>query len=215
MDRIYAVLTGDLVGSTSAGPVAIDRTFAVISQAANHLSQRIGERSHFSRFRGDGWQMLIYSQNFSLYACIYIVATLRATLGAVPTRIAVGIGTIDRYPSTVLETAYGEAFIESGRCLDAMPHAKRLAIAGDRFVKPWHRAILDLVEWQTGRWSPQQAEAVALSLEHDGKPQEILGSLIGISRQAMQARLSSAGRSSLDEALATFKFPYSTVDSAP
>lgn len=215
MERPYAVLTGDLVGSTAAGPEAIDRTFLVLSEAANHLSQRIGEHSHFSRFRGDGWQMLMYGPNPALYACIYIVAKLRATRGGLSTRIAAGIGTIDRYPSQVGETVFGEAFIQSGRCLDAMPRAKRLAIAGDRFVRPWHRAIFDLVEWQSGRWSPEQAEAIALSLEHDNRPQEVLGSFIGISRQAMQARLRSAGRSHLDEALLAFQTHSFTPEPTP
>lgn len=215
MQRMAAILTGDLVGSTKAGPDLIDHTFEILTDTANHLTQHQGESTRLSRFRGDGWQMFIDAPSRSLQSCIYIVARLRADGKALPTRIAAGIGMIERLPATALEQAFGEAPNSSGKCLDAMPQGKRLAIAGERYILPWHRAIFDLVEWQSSRWSPEQAEAVALSFDHENLPYRERGFLLGISRQAMQARLRSAGRSHLDEALQAFQMHRFTPDTSP
>lgn len=203
MATIVAVLTGDLIGSTAAGSEATDRTMKILSSTQGHISKLAGESTRFTRYRGDGWQSFLYSPQFALEASLLITAVLRGTAGCLMTRISVGLGTLDRLGATSLETASGQAFVESGMGLDKMPRSKHFAINGAPYVRDWHRAIFDLVEWQSGRWSREQAEAVALTLMHNW-PQEDLAKLIGVSRQALNARLRSAGRSALDEALHAF-----------
>ena len=110
MSRTVAILTGDLIGSTEAPPKAVERSMQIIADCASE----IGQRTDFTRFQGDGWQMRLVQPGDCLWACLLILARLRIETGAPGTRIAVGIG--EEYPTDAktLATAMGPAFTASG-----------------------------------------------------------------------------------------------------
>jgi hypothetical protein len=200
-----AVLTGDLIGSTSAGPDAIDRAMHALANAARELSHETGQDTRFTRFRGDGWQIHLPHPRHALRACLMMIASLRASGHALATRISVGIGPVDRLGNTGLSEASGEAFVTSGHGLDMMPRSRRLIIAGGGADAKWHTSLFDLIEWLSRRWSREQAEAVMLSLGPDRPAHADIAQSLGISRQALQARLVSAGYHAFQEALNTFE----------
>jgi predicted DNA-binding protein (UPF0251 family) len=161
--------------------------------------------SRFTRYRGDGWQVLLDAPGNALRTCIYLTAKLKASDCGLATRISVGLGVVNSLGTNDLSDASGDAFIISGYGLDNMPRSRRFAIAGNKDLGKWHTAIYDQADWQSSRWSREQAEAVALALDPANHRQEEMAKRLGISRQALQARLSSAGLHALTAAFDAFE----------
>lgn len=192
MPKTYAVLTGDLVGSTKASPEDTERAMATLQAAARDIERWIGSEIRFTRFRGDGWQVLLDDPRFSLRAVVAIIAELAAASTGLETRIAIGFGPIDRSGTSSLSDAYGEAFSVSGQALDAMTRGKHIALAGP-VVEGWHEALFGLTVWTASRWTAAQAEAVALWVQQKVRTQADMAPLLSISQQAVNKRLSTAG----------------------
>jgi hypothetical protein len=204
MENCVAILTGDLIGSTKAGAASVDQAMNAIKQTSHWLSEDIGEDTRFTRSRGDGWQIYLSLPGMSLRACLLINAGLRALDIGVATRISVGIGDVTWVGET-LSDAFGDAFNRSGRGLDEMNKATRLLIAGSKTDSDWHTAIFDLVAWQSRKWSREQAEAIMIVLKSEPSTHTQMAETLGITRQAFQARLNSAGYPALKNALWAFE----------
>ena len=190
-----AVLSGDLIGSTNAAPSRIDHSMALISSAA----ARVSIDSHFTRYRGDGWQIYLAEPRLFLWATVYLNAVLKADPKGLPTRISIGLGTANNLGESGLAGASGTAFVHSGRALDASNAVGRtLALSGEG-TDDVQRSLIAFVEDRMNSWSPEQAEAVALKLAParvfpDSMPtQDEMSLALGISRQAVGARLKAAG----------------------
>ena len=205
MTPYAAILTGDLIASTKAEPSAVATAMAELARASRDLHFWDLAETKFTRYRGDGWQIFLDFPGNALRACLFLTARLRASECGLTTRISVGLGRVDSLGTYDLSDASGEAFTISGHGLDEMPRSSRMVIAGNAELGKWHSAIYDLADWQSGRWSREQAEAVALALDPIDPTQEHMAKKLRITRQAMQARLSSAGYSALAAALYAFE----------
>lgn len=217
MTHLYAVLTGDLIGSSRASPLRLEATMANIKATAHFLTQFTGEETRFTpfdakftRYRGDGWQIVVPPHSY-LRAVALILARLKADDQALPTRIAIGIGPVNSLGGTDLRDASGLAFEYSGRALDALTRDRDIAVRrgpedpiaylGRDQDRPrmngsiaWSdAAILALFGFIAGRWTRLQAEAVALALENGTDKQRSIAEKLGISRQALNLRLTGAG----------------------
>jgi hypothetical protein len=209
MSRVVAILTGDLVGSTSAASGAVDATLRIISDCAD----QIGKAADFTRFRGDGWQVRVNQPGDCLWACLLILARLRADPRALGCRIAVGIG--EEYPTDArdLSAAMGPAFTASGRALDRMKPTNLLALDGLPKVDPFRKLAFTVAAELASRWSTSQAEAMALKLDPESPADERLSNeaiaqRLGITRQAVDARLRAADYPLLDEMMLAFIAAY-------
>jgi hypothetical protein len=205
MTYIGAVLTGDLIASTDATPETVDDAMGVLSSAADRVSAWTNTSTRFTRFRGDGWQVFLSDPSLTLRCCLILIASLRASNIGLATRISVGIGATGSLGQGSLSGASGEAFVISGHGLDSMSKTKRLEIAGAWDLNDWQTAIFDIVEWQSGRWSREQAEAAMVALEPGNQAQADMAAQLGITRQALRARLNSAGVPALTSALRAFE----------
>jgi hypothetical protein len=205
MQNLKAVLTGDLIGSTKASQSSLDLSMATLQSAVVPLSNYYRFDPRFTRYRGDGWQIYLEHPGLVLRASLMMIAALRADGPGLETRISVGLGLVSQLGSDGLAEAAGSAFIASGQSLDKMPSRKRLIISGQGIATPWHQAIFDLVDWQSSRWSREQAKAVMLALDPRDETQKDLAKTLNITRQAVQARLSSAGYPALTGALLAFE----------
>jgi hypothetical protein len=192
MLKICAVLTGDLVGSTQASSADAERAMAALQEAARGIERWIDSETRFTRFRGDGWQILLDDPRFSLQAIVAIIAELVAADTGLETRIAIGFAPIDRIGTTDLSDASGEAFSRSGHALDAMTRRERITLAGP-VVERWHEALFSLTAWTANRWTAAQAEAVALLVHQKARTQVDMAPMLSISPQAVSKRLASAG----------------------
>ena len=201
-----AVLTGDLVKSRQAKPDATDRAMRVIDQTASDLADICGADTRFTRFRGDGWQLVAGRAGWALRACLLVIADLRASGVGIETRISAGLGRYESLGTTNLSDATGHAFFASGNHLDLAPKRRRLLVAGGRLRdQTWQAAIFDLVEHQVSGWTQPQTEAVAMALRHGQMTQQDIAERLGITRQAVQLRLASAGYAALENALIAFE----------
>lgn len=196
---LHAVLTGDLIKSRQATPAAVDAAFAVLRAAAIDLGGAWDIDLRFTRYRGDGWQVIL-SPALVLDALLFFPARLRAKAPGIETRISAGIGSITSVGTTNLSDASGPAFFISGDHLEVMSRKRKLALAGSG-IGAAQAAIIDLAEFIASSWTATQAEAVALSLQGHAPNHDDIASDLGITRQAVQSRLAGAGLSYFDNAL--------------
>lgn len=189
-----AVLTGDLVGSTGQPAGAVEAAMQAIRQAADGITawQDPARDTRFTRFRGDGWQILLDTASLSLRAAVVIQGRLIA-LG-LESRISIGIGPAESLGTADLSDASGEAFELSGRGLDHMVDTARMAIDGTTVLEE-DRMITDLLGERMGRWTAAQAEAAAMQLATPDRAPTLqeIGKTLGISAQAVNDRVRGAG----------------------
>lgn len=208
--HLIAVLTGDLVASRKLGRDDVSAAMEQISRTARHLGDMHDTDTRFTRFRGDGWQITLAAPGAALRAALLIIADLKRAGHKTETRISVGIGHWQSLGSHDLSDASGTAFVLSGRQLDAMPRHARLEVAAEESTlgkaeSGCQAAIFGLAAWIASRWSQPQAEAMAMALRGDRATQERLAVHLGITRQAVHARLSGAGYQSIAKALAVLE----------
>lgn len=187
-----AILTGDLIGSTGADAQATEAALAVVADAARATSAwdpAFGP-PRFTRFRGDGWQFAA-PLPLGPRAALYTLARLIAARG-LQSRIALGLGEVAAWGRDAdLSAAHGPALTASGRALDGMAPGLRMALAGPA-TEPRDAALMTLWTALALRWSPEQAEALALALPPDRPRQTEIAATLGISPQAVSQRLKGA-----------------------
>lgn len=195
-----AVLTGDLIKSRQAPHATVDAAFTVLRTAAIDFGIDNDVDLRFTRFRGDGWQVILTRAELVLDAMLFLVARLRSISFTIETRISAGIGIVSSIGTTDLADANGTAFFIAGDQLEKMSGKHRLAIAGSG-IGLTQAAIVDLAAFITTRWTRTQAEAVAMSLQSRFSNHEAIAEALGITRQAVQNRLAGAGLIYLNTAL--------------
>lgn len=199
---LAAVLTGDLVDSTSKSSSEINRAIGQVNSLAATVSNSWpgNDRDYFTRFRGDGWQFLLPRASQALRALICVHAALRRVEGLPLSRISIGIGSIDPIDGQDLSAASGSALITSGQALDKMEKTRLFTVSGEG-ITPLHHAVLDLVEEHILRWTPEQAEAALWFLSPKNPTQKSIAESLQISTQAVHSRLKGAGAHALRRAI--------------
>lgn len=202
------VITGDIIGSSRRTPQSVDAAMTVLSEAAERFERWRPKRarSRFTRYRGDGWHLVIYDPTRSLRAAMYLRARLRAANIGAETRLSMGIGNVQTFGTTDLSDATGAAFILSGHGLDRMGRSHTMAIAGEG-ITPMHSAVVVLAAERSRRWSPEQAQAIALALDGDTATQADVAQHLSISTQAVNLRLTAGGYQALREAIDIWENP--------
>ena len=200
MPSMVSVLTGDLVGSTQVAPELVDKAMRILADAAENVGNWTMTDTKFTRFRGDGWQMLVAQPDLGLRAAVYLIACLRSRKSLLSTRIAIGTGTVANIGTHDLSDASGDAFTLSGRALDAMPRLATIAVA-KKAIRPLHLGYITLVEDVIQAWTPEQAEATSYYLPPDAPKMDDIAKNLGISIQAVSQRLGGANGQDLRQAL--------------
>jgi hypothetical protein len=182
---MQAVLTGTLTGPATER--SADFSMAALAEAAGELIAWGMANPRFMRFRGTSWQMYLSDGSRALRVSLFLAACLRAAETGMGTRVAAAVGAVERLDDN-LGRAAGPAFDASGQALDRMPRGRwlRVVAAGP---DPWAGA----------------SEALALALDPAAPPQGDIAARLGVTRQAVQARLSAAGLPALLPALAAFE----------
>jgi hypothetical protein len=181
-----AVLTGDLIDSSRAGPEAVDITLDQIQRLLAAAEQTFALAPvSFTRFRGDGWQAVIDPSPRFLRVTTHLLTGLRASGAPLATRIGIGIGDVTRRGDGDLSAAAGSALTRSGHALDGMPSTETLSFNGSE--------TSDTLTYLAARWSREQAEALHARLGAETMPLHDIARSLGISRQALSSRLAVAG----------------------
>ena len=191
-------ITGDLVGSSGHSAEAVDTAMRAIQTAAANIAewQIPPMDTRFTRFRGDGWQMYLKDPHLCLRAALLVAASLRSSEIGMTTRVSIAIGTPDTIGTHDLSDAAGPVFQLSGRSLDTMPRTAQITLAG-KAIGDRDRIIARQMFERTSRWTPQQAEAIALYLHPDNPTLHQIAPTLGISPQAVNYRLGGGGATHL------------------
>ena len=176
----YAVLTGDVVGSSKLEDAARRELPGALQQAAAAARALLGKAVPLDAdvFRGDGWQLVVADAKLGLRAAVFFRAYLhgRAAPSGLVSRIAIGIGPIQFVPQGQVSQGDGPAFRESGKALESMPKMRRLAlsVAGTK-TPAGIGPVIDLMDTVMERWTEKQALAVVGMLQ--GMPQSQIAGL--------------------------------------
>jgi hypothetical protein len=163
-NKIYAVLTGDLIGSSRFKIKEREELLFILKDSFKIISPDI-ITSQFVIFRGDSFQGVLSRPDEALNAALIIRASLLSKFKGKRTRldarIAIGIGTIDYLPRDQAGEGDGEAFRNSGPELDKMKKGEQNLI----IKTPWNeineelQTECSLLDALIQRWTKEQAEA--------------------------------------------------------
>jgi hypothetical protein len=209
----YAVLTGDVVGSSKLAAEDLTRVMQGLRDGAKRF-QQVFPKSVYGTldvFRGDGWQLLMTDCKRSLRGALFLRAAVKSNqqLG-LDTRIAIAWGAVDQdslKPARISQST-GEAFTRSGRALLNMPKNSRLAVD---FFYDLPEPAQKLINASTGfldelicRATPKQMQALSLALL--GMTQEQIARETGKGQSTIQQALQGAGWQRIHEFLQKFEY---------
>ena len=171
-NKIYAVLTGDIVGSTKF--TGNDRKY--LHESLKDSSQKLVDS--FSKsvpyppefFRGDSWQFLITDSSKSLRIGIFFKALIKASISSIflDTRLSIGLGSLEFLPADNISSGDGEAFRLSGEGLERLNKTNRMGISFPlRYKSNTTKAveiIVKLIDTKVSEWTKKQANAVCGAL---------------------------------------------------
>lgn len=205
---IYAVITGDIVGSTKLAPRQLAELRKALGETIRDFPNRcVLKGPEF--FRGDSWQVLLDAPENALNLTLLIQARLISKL-KVQTRAAIGIGAVESMDGT-LATSVGEAFTLSGHALENIAGNGRFdgalpARAGS--LSLWFPALLRICGGLASSWTHRQAEAMSLWLScvaptrtHEDIAQQLVPR---VTKQTVGDILASAHLPYLVEAMTAF-----------
>ncbi len=199
---IYAVLSGDIVESSRLTATELDSVMAQIAKAAivfgAWTSSEVPHKANFARSAGDGWQIAIEEPRMGLRAALYLQATLRSLGKEYSTRIAISVGNGTIPENRDLNFAHGQAFTSSGRLLAAMPRRSLLTHVQGEGAD----ACTCLADHISQQWTCAQASAIRPMLAPVPPKRAAVAESLGISRQAVNQALWSAGYPAISSALA-------------
>lgn len=201
--RHIAVLTGDLVGSTTLSRAQLDAAFAALEDAAEQIGAWTGDSLRLSRHRGDGWQAVLTAPEYALRAALVFRAHLKALGTPFDSYIGIAEGVQTREIGQDLNAEAGDAFIASGGALEALRQTSSPMRMGHHSQGAQNAAII-LCDAIICEWTPTQAEAMALAVD-PSHPRTFtkIAAHLGKSRQTITKTLRAAKFDYIEAALET------------
>jgi len=193
-DKLYAVLTGDIVKSSKLSVKehelvlkSLNKIVKTFPQMHMPLAKEKIQWVGPAIFQGDTWQVMINLPEYASLAAFYLKANL-IVQSSTYTRMSIGIGGVENLPEDNLSKARGDAFTYSGRGLSLLKSNEHMVCW---FVPPIRQPIRKKVgdtEYQnlflnasfifagriSGEWSKLEAFAVSRTIQ--GVKQEKIAS---------------------------------------
>ncbi|WP_394177901.1 MarR family transcriptional regulator [Yoonia maritima] len=200
-----AVLTGDIVGSTALGAAQLEHALSALEHCANAQADWMGTSLHFTRHRGDGWQVALAKPHYALRSALAFRAALRSHNPDFDSYIAIATGEAPSVLPTDLNRESSEAFIRSGQALDdlkATKHAQRMLHKDQSAIG----AATILADHISQGWTQAQAAAILHSITPlEDISYTHIAQTLGKSRQAVTKSLDGAGFGAIELALETLE----------
>ncbi len=209
--RTYAVLTGDIVGSSRLDPKQ-RRAVPDLLERAGRLTLKTFPAAAplpLAIFGGDSWQLLVAEPGGALRIGLLIRASLRAAFKGLDTRVAIGLGPVDFVPGGDVARAEGEAFRLSGRLLAELGKRARMgfesAAGSRRETSAWSAAVRLLDAVIQRQWTPPRSLAVRGAI--CGLKQDQIARLWegGIEQASVSKHLSLAQWELIEQVVAAFQ----------
>jgi len=168
----YAVLTGDIVNSSSLKDDRRYQMYQDMQQLSGLLKQVFVKeiRYDLSNFRGDGWQLILDQPERSLAVSIFIRTYFRYKYKEekLDSRVAIAVGPVDYIPRENISEGFGPAFDASGRLLDEMKSEKTNIVVSHTWKIQYQKMINALVRTMDdliSSWTAPQSQAIHLALQ--------------------------------------------------
>lgn len=211
-----AILTCDLINSSKLKKKELQSVQQLLQEEFAHLQKRFKKKEvYFEMYRGDGFQGIVLDPTNALIIALWLKSSLKkfafkeekiskVSKSLVDFRMAIGVGEIDGIP-TSLKDASGEAFVFSGRTLDAMKgkNQKTSLKTGNENVDNEFEVHFKFFDLLTEKWSLAAAEVVYFLLQ-DLTETEI-AQKIGISQSAVNSRKKASGWEAISKLLVRYR----------
>lgn len=171
-NRLYAVLTGDIVKSSRMSPADLKRLPGVLTtifQSIDRICKPVDFATQFSIFRGDSFQ-LICEPACALKAWLLIRAGLRTAYPAplsksVDSRFGIAIGKVNHLAKNITESS-GEAFLLSGQLLEELKGTRLTGFASENkhTNREWNVSFM-LADDIIRRWTTTQCQILPFLLQ--------------------------------------------------
>lgn len=212
--KMYAVLTGDVVGSTRLKGDDRLGLLEVMRQVSTELLEEYPKDIPLpvDIFRGDSWQVLVTNPEHALRIGLFYRARIRSGVKShrVDTRFSIGLGSVDFLPEEHVSSGDGEAFWLSGHGLERMPRNRRMVVllpaSFADCLSDASDSILFLIDTLATQWTRKQAEAVAGTIA--GLTQERIAQNWAekpVTQQAVAQHLERAGWHAIEHGLHFFE----------
>ncbi len=178
--RFVAVLTGDLVGSSSWPHHELSKVRSISEKTFREFKKhwRIAQTRDLTFYRGDEWQLALFNVRFALRLALLLRARMRSISGIeADTRVSIAIGQLNEFDPSGVAFSSGEAFTLSGRRLDSLKR-QNLAISLPvhfGWESRWIEASVLSCGHLVDKWTTRQAEINALALTIGKTTQTELG----------------------------------------
>ncbi len=202
--RTIAVITGDLVNSTALGPAGIERAMTALADCAETQADWHGAPLHFTRHRGDGWQVVLARPEMALRSALAFRAALKATDERFDSYMGISVG-VAPLSTEDLNAATSQVFRQSGIALDVLKNTQsdvRLDVAPAGILA----GAAILADTISQEWTGPQARAIQHTLDPTASFSHTeLALNLGISRQAFTKSLKAARGQQIHLALAAIE----------
>lgn len=200
-----AIVTGDLVDSAALGADRITIAFHALQNCAAEQAAWMGAPLHFSRHRGDGWQVALARPERALRSILAFRAALRVRGRIYDSYFSIAVGVAPDGLAADLNTHTQEVFIRSGNGLEKLKSGRAIARMAHDGAGPLAAATI-LADALSRPWTPAQAAAILPALvPAAAATQSEIADRLGKSRQAVTKALRAGGMDYLSLALKTLE----------
>jgi len=167
-NKLYAVLTGDLVKSSQLSSEKSAGAMARLKNAAMEFAQQYPSTivGQMDTFRHDSWQVLMEKPAPAVKAAVFLRTALKLESDAetkYDTRICIGIGQAELISTQRVSNSRGPAFTRSGKGLDEMGGERLRLVAGDDapvLLNGLSCTAIPLLDCIIGDWTPTESRAI-------------------------------------------------------
>ncbi len=200
---MYAVLTGDLIGSSQMSDALRSECFERIRKQLEFIQQ--GKIAYpLSIYRGDSWQILLDDPKDALRLTLLIRTAL--LMDNTDTRISIGIGAVDKIDEADITRSFGEAFTLSGHNLESMKKKQRMAFAAPAMAQNdcIASAVMPLLNALVDKMTAKQARAMNGALK--GLSQNEIAHECKIKQQTVKVHLDRGGWAEILEVIVNCEY---------
>jgi hypothetical protein len=202
--QAIAVLTGDIVGSTS---IPDEEYEDLLYTLHNQLSDICNQHQHNEHqvMRGDSFQIIIHDpENSALYALL-LRTSLKERSSYFDCRISIGIGIGDNdVIRHTVGNSTGEVFSHSGRALDLMKNETLIITSSNNSFNEHFSLLTKYIDRQVSEMTERQCAIAYLKLKDKTLKHIDIANLLKTKRESVSRSIKAAKLDLLEEYVLLF-----------
>lgn len=201
-----AVLTGDIIKSSSINSEILIKSFEAISKDLETLNYQTD--SYIDFFRGDSWQLTLRNPSNAFRVAIQIRSLLRSKFDF-DTRISIAIGEYSNIHPSHISLSSGEVYTDSGKGLDEMKGGQNLKFTAHNTrpeLEKWIEMSMLLCDVIINDWTKKQAELTYIAITSQEKiTGKEIATKLNLSPQSINTTLQRANWKLIEQLIQLFE----------